>query len=273
MGAMDPRTALETCENALRELMQYAYSREYGSDWLRTISNSGQRRMWASRAESEPKVRPGVAALPPEGLTYSDFSDLITIARNFWPPLEPALGPKNETLPLLERFEQLRNGVAHSRGILIFEEDLLSGIAGQVRNQVTIFMSTQDPSGDYYPRIELVRDRFGNQIEPVPGERNQHVSDGLCRAKQVLRVGDTVDFECVGTDPKDRELHWKLRSAGAPEHIEVAPSGAPVRLRWTAGTSGESCEVQIHLNSPSPYHRRSDNDGLVLFVYKVLPPE
>lgn len=66
--------------------------------------------------------------------------------------METALGPKVETLPLLARFEQLRNSVAHSRGILAFEEALLSGIAGQIRNQVTIFMSIQDPSGDYYPR-------------------------------------------------------------------------------------------------------------------------
>ncbi|MEX3649332.1 hypothetical protein [Mycolicibacterium porcinum] len=154
----------------------------------------------------------------------------------------------------------------------MFEEDLLSGIAGQLRNQVTIFMSTQDPSGDYYPRIELITDSFGNRITPDPGAVTVADCDGVCRPTQVLRVGDSVEFDCTGTDPKDRQLHWKVRSAGAVEQNEVAPSGTPVRLRWTAGITGERCEVQIHLNSPSPYHRHYGHDGLVCFVYKVLPP-
>ncbi|MGY4646446.1 hypothetical protein [Mycobacterium sp. URHB0021] len=110
--------------------MRYAYSRELGADWLSTINNSNQRRTWANRFQSEQGVRPGVAILPSEGLAYSDFGDLVAIASKHWIPLEPALGPKIETLPLLARFEQLRNSVAHNRGILMFDEDLLSGIAG-----------------------------------------------------------------------------------------------------------------------------------------------
>ncbi len=252
--------------------MRYTYSRAFGTDWLTAVSNSGQRKTWAKRFQDEQGVRPGAAMLPSEGLAYSDFNDLVVIAGKHWAPLEPALGPKEELLPFLVRFDQLRNSVAHSRGILMFEEDLLSGIAGQLRNQVTIFMSEQDPSGDYYPRIELITDSFGNQVAPDPGASSFSGCDGVSRPNQVLRVGDTVEFDCIGTDPKDRELHWKVRSAGFHEQSKVAPSGAPVRLRWTAGTTGEMCEVQIHLNSPSQYHRHHGHDGLVCFVYRVLPP-
>jgi hypothetical protein len=271
---MDSRTALETCENALRQLMQFAYLGTFGPDWLNAISNSTQRRTWSKRAAAEAGVRPGAAVVPPLGLAYSDFSDLVMIAGKHWDPIEPALGPKDETLPLLARFDQLRNSVAHSRGILTFEEDMLSGIAGQIRNQVTIYMSTQDPSGDYYPRIELVTDGFGNCVAPVPGPATGFViADGLCRAPEVIRIGQSVDFDCTGTDPKDRQLEWKLRTAGVPEQKVKARSGERVRLRWTPEITGEQTEVQIHLNSPSKYHRHFGHDSLVLFVYRVLPPE
>ena len=63
-------------------------------------------------------------------------------------------------MALLKRLDNIRNAVGHSRPLLPFERDLLSGIAGQIRNQVTIYMSTQDEAGDIYPRIESVTDQI-----------------------------------------------------------------------------------------------------------------
>ena len=97
MGAADPRTTLETCENALRQLNVIRLQREFGDDWLNVISNSGQRRTWTIRAEAERRARPGVSTLPSAGLVYSDFSDLIDIANKHGYPSETALGPKVET--------------------------------------------------------------------------------------------------------------------------------------------------------------------------------
>lgn len=269
---MDARTALETCESALRQLMSYVYSTRFGHEWLDAISNASQRRTWTHRAEAEAKTRPGVSVLPPTGLAYSDFADLVVIARKHWDPLEPALGAKAETLPLLERFEELRNSVAHSRGVLVFEEDLLSGIAGQIRNQVTIFMSSQDQSGDYYPRIEFVFDSFGNRVDPAPNPAPNAICDGISRTEEVIHVGDTVTFTCAGTDPQDRMLEWKLSAIGIRETKVRARSGETVTLTWRAATTSENCEVQIHLNSVGDYHRRWSHDGLVLFTYRVVPP-
>lgn len=82
-----------------------------------------------------------------------------------WEALDGALGAKKEITVLRDRFEALRNAVAQSRELLPFEEELLSAIAGEMRNRVTIHISGQDPAGDYFPRIELVRDSLGNSSE------------------------------------------------------------------------------------------------------------
>ncbi len=166
MSALEPSVALTTCETALRQLMTLAYEAAYGDDWLGRIASKEQLDTWHARAGDELAVRgrKGVLAVPNGGLAHSNLYDLLKIAEKHWEPLSAALGRKASVMPLLHRFDNLRNSVAHSRQLLPFEQDRLSGIAGQIRNQVTIFMSAHDPTWDIYPRIESVTDQFGRRI-------------------------------------------------------------------------------------------------------------
>lgn len=171
---LDRGAALNACETALRELMSHAYASSFGSDWLMQVAGPKKVAAWEERAVEEVRSRGGRGAVgvANAGLAYANFYDLVDFADRHWEPLAPALGAKKEVLALLRRLERLRNAVGHSRPLVAFEEDLVSGIAGQIRNQVTIYMSAQDPAGDIYPRIESVMDSFGRRIESsaVTGE-------------------------------------------------------------------------------------------------------
>jgi hypothetical protein len=160
--------------------MTYAYNAAYGANWLQWISSDEQRQDWARRHEQEKKKRTGkgAAVVPNHGLAYSDLKDLVGIVQKRWQPIEPAFGAsaKSETRALLVRFETLRNTAMHGRTPLVFEQELMSGIAGQIRNQVTIFMSSQDPQGDYFPRIESITDSFGNTFEGSPQKAQSETS-------------------------------------------------------------------------------------------------
>lgn len=184
--------ALTTCETALRELMTYAYSTSYGPEWLGKVAATDKLKDWESRAADELLARgpKGVVAVPNAGLSYANLYDLVSIADKHWDPLAAALGKKASVLPLLRRFDNLRNTVGHSRPLLPFERDLMSGIAGQIRNQVTIFMSAQDEVGDIYPRIGSIMDQFGRRVESsvVDGE----LAGGVSTYDVVVRPGDTV---------------------------------------------------------------------------------
>ncbi|NMD58309.1 hypothetical protein [Tsukamurella columbiensis] len=271
---MDPKTSLETCENALRELMQYRYRAEIGEDWLATVSNSDQRRSWKMRHDAEQEVRPGVASLPALGLAYSDLTDLVTIARKYWSELDGALGEREMTLPLLVRFDELRNSVAHNRRLVAFERELLAGIAGQIRNQVTIYMSSQDPSGEYYPRIESITDSYGHTFTPSDLGKNE-AYNARVEWEITVGVGEQVRFACVGTDPQGRELVWELTHANIGYCPPYLLEGNEVEFVWEVGDEHVRWNPTVVIEvgaKDAPHHRYTKFDAKVDWAYREVRP-
>ncbi len=181
---------------------------------------------------------------------------------------------KSTMYALLKRFDFLRNPVAHSRLMVGFEQDLLSGVAGLVRNQVTLYMSSQDEAGEYYPRIESVTDSFGHRLEGQ-GPPIDEMFGGKLTGK-VLHPGDRVQFTVVGTDPQDRPLRWDLTTVtGTIEDSKLSTGGNPVMLEWVVG-KGDVTEVavaHIHMYAEgSEYRRFTRFDHRAYFRYIVRPP-
>lgn len=160
MAHVEPSVALVKLERALRRVMQHTYHEHFKDDWLKRISTDEQRACWEARATEEEKKRTkrGAAVTPSSGLEFAHLAELRAILKKEWSPVAPALGAHKEVGTMLERaadieallkrFDDLRNTVAHSRDLLPFEKDLLSGIAGDIENRVTIYMSSKDASGD-----------------------------------------------------------------------------------------------------------------------------
>jgi hypothetical protein len=270
MPDLSPSEALTTCERALRQLFAHAYAVKHGSEWLAKIASEADIADWREKHEVEHKRRTsrGVAQVPEDELAYADFYDLCTIAKRHWEPLAPALGKRAETLPLLERFDRLRNTVAHSRPVLTFEADLLSGIAGEIRNRVTIYMTEQDPSGDHYPRIESVTDSFGRVLTS-----DQGVVGGLSAdSKDTIRVvvGDVVTFDCAGSDAQERDLSWEAEGSRTFD----TGQGARTSLRWTVTESDvrQWTTIQVTMRSSGRFHRHGQHDDRVTFFFEVVPP-
>ncbi len=273
MPSLSPTEAVNTCENALRDLMTHAYRAKLGNGWLEKISTEQQRAAWASRAalQEKRKMRRGVVGVPAAGPAYSYLYDLLGFAQKNWEPLAEALGKKNELLPLLDRFEQLRDLAAHGHALRVFEQEYMSGVAGLIRNKVTIYMSTLDPVGDVYPRIESVSDNFGNEARiTMPDQR----LSGSCNTSLVLKIGQQVTFTCTGTDPQDRRLTWALFAIdGQPIAQAEAASGEVVQLTWTVTKKHvtENQIVQVWLLSSGEYHRHLQFDQGLNFSYRVRP--
>lgn len=297
---MEPGIALARLERALRQVMESCYSGALGPDWLNTVTKPEQITAWASRAtvEAAKRTRRGVAGVPAAGLAYANLHDLRQILHAHWEPVAAALGPlrevaallerfdnltaeqaaKREVLALLDRFDDLRNTVAHSRELLPFEKDLLAGIAGDIGNRVTIHMSNQDPGGDYYPRIDSVRDAFGNEptAEALATGTTPFVETGMR-----LRPGDVVTFTCQGTDPQGRQLDWGLQNGrvgmGGHDSFFVAQSsGSDVTLDWEVTDDDVRIRAQIFVvlrAAGTQFHREGWVDQQVVFAYRVDPAD
>ncbi|SFC74443.1 hypothetical protein SAMN04487968_110141 [Nocardioides terrae] len=253
--------------------MTWSYRQRWGDDWLANIVPRGKLEAWERRrdAEREKRAVRGVAAVPENLLDYSNLYDLILILKTHWEPLAPALGSQRSFIPLLGRLETLRDAIAHGRPLLPFEHALAAGIAGDIRNRVTIFMSTQDQDGQYFARIETARDSFGNQVN---GPMQDTGSIGGCRTGLTVRPSERVQFDVVGWDAQGRELHWGLHV----RHRRVdAGTGNETTLTWNVATAdiGAACTVMIAMwPEPSEYRRYNEggSDGRAFFYYKVSPP-
>ncbi|MDR6971701.1 hypothetical protein [Leifsonia shinshuensis] len=274
MSLLEPSAALSSFESALRELMLHAYKQAWGDGWLDRVSTEQQRAKWDQRRDaSRSRTRRGVANIERPGLAWCECYELINIVEQNWEPVAAALGDRASTLPLLRRFDALRNDVAHSRPLVPFERDLLSGIAGEIRNRVTLYMSREASAGEIYPRIESVVDSFGNQNRPGLDAGTQQ---SLVRVETILHPGDVVTFECLGWDPEDRPLIWRLegRSATRGAITVNGRSGEISQLTWnvTIDDVAEGTFAQIRLVSYAPYHRNGYYDQEVNLAYRVRPP-
>ncbi|WP_146081198.1 hypothetical protein [Pseudoclavibacter sp. AY1H1] len=254
-------------------MLAYVLEKKSGASWLQEAVSAETIAKWEARRLEEERKRTtrGVAAVASDPLAYAEFYELVGLVKKNWNDVAPALGKKAVTGALLDRFDDLRNTVAHSRDLLPFEEALLAGISGEIRNRVTLYMSTQAPSGEHFARIEEVVDSFGNRID---GVATLQTSNPYVQCDQVLEVGDVVTFRCRGTDPHGRGLRWHL--AVAPGGVDqVIVEGDEVELRWTIEprhVSSRSYAI-VHLVADSAFHRWTEGvEGMGLFFYQITPP-
>lgn len=274
MPELGPQEALIACERALRQLFDRVFSAAHGPNWIEHVETDPRKlAKWRRYRENERSKRTtrGALAIPESELNYAEFSDLCRIAAENWDELEGVLGRSDEVLPLLRRFDAVRNTVAHSRPLLAFEADLLSGIAGQVRNLVTRYMTEQDPSGDYYARIESVTDSFGSEQIGQATPKTEWVP----YVRPRINVGDVVTFECVAHDSQGRPLRWEAR-AGAVGRLVATATGNRVSIRWTVlqDDVAENSSIGLRLLTDSQYRRYGPGtwDDMVTFSYQVVPP-
>lgn len=271
MTQLEPFDALTTCERALRQVLTSVLRAKHGDGWEAKSLPAAKLEKWQGRAEMErvKREKRGVAQTSSNPLDYSEFYDLLKVLSKQWDLVLPCLGKKSETYPLLERFETLRDSVAHGRELLAHERDLMSGIAGEIRNKVTLFMSTQDPSGDYYARIEAVTDSFGFSVDAA---KTLVVPHAAVKTKQVLAVGDIVTFRCQGSDSRGREISWHLRPSHGTATGESA-IGNDVTLRWTVDPShsGEQIWVGISMTCGGYSRWLGQHNGMAMFYYRVPP--
>jgi hypothetical protein len=139
---------------------------------------------------------------------------------------------RQRTLAYFGVIEDVRNSIAHSRDLVPFERELISGIAGHLRNQASLYRSGMDEASRYYPRIESIRDSFG-----IEGARPEE--DNLGRTIR-LEVGQVITFTGRAVDAKNRDIHWLTSREFDVGHdaTTVATGGA--------GTDGLRARSPVH---------------------------
>lgn len=268
----DASRSLRVAETDLRWLVRSVMRSVHGADWLNKSGLSEGRVELASAAMGS-TAKPSVLPSEADTLDYTQLWDLETVILKNWNHFDVVLGPKAEFKVFLKRLIEYRNPDAHSRQLLPFQAALVIGIAGEIRNRVTVYRSTMAPDGNYYPKIEKITDSFGRVWQPDPkGDTNLFNILPTVR----LAVGQVVTFICRGWDPQGRDLRWNLQwqTVGVHSFDSAVGSEVSLAMETTEVHVGDFFLVAVTLTSSGKYHRNPvGTDDSVQFRFEVVPPD
>ncbi|WP_157101574.1 hypothetical protein [Nocardia shimofusensis] len=266
---MNPYEAVRLVELDLRQLVRVVL----GSSWLEAARAGGV----VDVAKLEAKVndergRRPATVVSTDLIEYTEFTQLqALILEERWDAFAPALGKKKHIETYLSKIAGFRNPTMHARALLPFEEHLVLGISGELRNRIAIYRNTKEQSSMYYPVVDSITDNFGNTHD---GVTNAIIQTGVR-----MGIGETVTFTCRATDPEDRQLHWRLcnNAAGHPDSQTDEATGNEVVLSYTFTRAdvGERVPLLVTLRSSGEFHRLpgpSAWDATAMFHYAVNPP-
>lgn len=205
-------------------------------------------------------------------LSYTEFYQLVDMIAKNWEKFSPIFDDKARTIAYLGSVEDVRNNIAHSRQLVQYERDLLSGIAGQIRNQVALYRSNEEESRNYYPLIESLRDGFGNE-----GRGTGFAGPPASRLAR-LDVGHVLEFTGSAFSATNSPVKWYLSGTNLAQ-VEVT-EGNDVTFSFTVTEEcvGESFSIFIIIVADSKYHRypmamgSMNCDDYREFYYSVNPP-
>lgn len=259
---VDAYNEISRTEGALRDLVRIVL----GDGWIARSGLSEEAVATMERRRTEDHKRRRGARVGGDLLDYTELTQLGRIILRNWEDFHPALGPHKKNVEMdLDRLGAIRNPVAHTRPLLPYEEHLVAGIGGELRNRIALFRSSMDEADQIWPTLEYVRDNFGNEVQST---------NGMLPTDVTLRVGDVVEFKCAATDPEGMPLTWRVFNPASGPIPNSAVVGDDVTLTWVPRESdiGDDSQVTVRVSARDrSHHRHATCDGIAHFWYRVLP--
>jgi hypothetical protein len=267
---------LKDTENSLRDFIAFVLQKALGRNWEEKSGVTPERILkWNERKDDERKRQVG-GVVEERLIYYADFYDIPTILKKHWNHFTAALGDWKTIETFLGELEKLRDPDAHRRELLPHQKYLAAGIAGEIRTRLVRFRSKQEASDDYFPRIESVRDNFGNiwvpDSEELKGETFLTRSFRWRETNTLLRPDDVLEFVITASDPLGEKLSYMLYH---PHQGDLIPwqDNHEMVLRITKHLIQKECFLCPMIKSSRDYHAHRGYDDIAAFKYVVLPPK
>jgi hypothetical protein len=266
------RDNLNLLENVLRDLIEKVLRKPHGDTWLAHTGLTQDRLdKWQERRDEEPKRRPG-GEVDQRLLYYADFPDVVAIIQKNWAGgFKDCFHDRKRFDVYMDRLSAFRNPHAHSRELLPFEQQLVVGMTGQLRQEITVFLSTggTGPEPELFPRIEEVRDNFGTR---AVGQATDNTNVGEGTSTMVLHPGDKLAFVARAWDPEDGPIKWTVHFPTQNRILDF--KGHVIEVEWTIELRdvAQSSYLYFQIASTRPYHRHTDgHDDATSMRYVIRP--
>ncbi|WP_418264006.1 hypothetical protein [Flavobacterium faecale] len=244
-------------ENTLRRLIINILGGE-DKDVAKYKVTDNRINQWIEKRNIEQKKNNGIL-FENRIIFYSDFYDLQTIIDKNWESFLPVLNDKKRWLVFFQEVEKYRNTIAHGRQLVKSQEDLLSGIVMDLKNNITIFHNKNNMKEDFFIEIIRVSDNLGNSWSRSVFNRSK---------TPVLREGDEYEINIEANDPKDREIEYWIFSLGLS--LNIVQKSSKFNFTLDSKLVGRNTVLGIQARTPEADYK---NEDTLNFRICVLPKE
>jgi len=255
---MEIARELKDTDNALREFVAAVLARNLGEDWISKSGLDANRiELWRNKkAEAETQVQPMSGAEHP--VFYAPFSDIIELVRLHWDvEFYAAFSDLSITESFLRTLEKYLDPDLGRRELFIFQKHLVLGITGEIRSRITAYRSLLEVGKEGFPRIESVKDSFGNIWTTGKPMR--------IKTNSTLRVGNVVEFIITASDPEQQPLQYRILGF-------KWESSNILRLTIEDKHVSRNTKVNITIRGNRKFHAYPlGYDDRVVFEYQILP--
>lgn len=255
---MNESQALKDVENSLRDFISAVLWNRHKDKWVEMCGVHEDRiKKWGEKKEEESKkLQSGITE--ERLIYYSDFYDLQTIIEKNWETDFKAVFRDLQTFRVFfKQLEYFRNPDAHRRELLTHQKHLVIGISGEIRNRIVAYRSKMETDEDIYPRMESVRDNYGNIWTP---DKPTNV-----KTKTILYPDDILEFIITATDPQDGKLFYALHPTRKWQESNV------IILKISEKEIGRETHFLPIIKSDRNYHASGEHDAIVSFSYPIRP--
>lgn len=257
---MEIARELKDTDNALREFIAAVLTRNIGEDWMdRCGLPKTKIEIWRKRkAEAEAQIQPMHGEELP--IYYAPFEDLITLVKKNWEHEFHSVFTDQLTCEaFLSTMAIYLDPEQGRRELFIFQKHLILGITGQIRSQIIAYRSLLEVGKEGFPRIESVKDSFGNLWTVGKPMR--------LKTNITLRVGDVVEYIITASDPEQLPLQYRILGF-------KWESSNILRFRIEEKHVSRDGKVNITVRSNRKFHAYPlGYDDRVVFEYQILPAE
>jgi hypothetical protein len=255
---MDINQTLKDCENSLRDFIALTLEKKYGDQWINKIELNPERIDEWKQRKQEDNLRHNATTVEEHLINYATLDDLKHVLLVNWEgDFVDALGDYKVIETYINILNRYRNPDIHRRPLLTFQKHLILGIAGEIRNKISLFRSYQEFDRVGFPRIESVRDNLGNIW--VPGKPSK------TKSKMTIHVGDVLEFVVTAVDPQDEDLLYSLNGKSWSSGNVLTQFVEPRHV-------AKETVFSIMIRSERKFHAFPNGyDDRVAFAYQVLP--
>ncbi len=255
---MDIARSLKDAENAMRDFLEYILERNLGDTWTAEcgIPSENIDKWREIKANAESGLVP--TRSDEKLMFYAPFDDLIELINANWEgDLESAFTERERILSYLKIIEEYRNPDLLRRELFVHQKHLLLGVSGEIRSRIAAYRSLMELGKEGFPRIEYVKDSFGNLW--VPGKPRR------VKTNLTLKTGTRIEFVVQASDPEELPIEYRIYGD-----------------RWQAGNIlfldaadkhvKKQAQINITIRSSRKYHAYPlGYDDRVVFEYQITP--